>query len=285
VGYTVLVTGATGKTGRPLIPRLVARGIDVRAANRHPVRAEAGVEPVRFDWSDESTYAVALKGADAVYLVAPDPYAHVAELLDTARSAGVRRIVFLSAFGVEQTPAEDPLRRLEILVEGSGIPATILRPGAFMQNFSEPHWSHLDVSIRERDEFALPGGGTATVSWLSTEDIAAVAAVALAEDGHEGAGYTLTGPEALTMAEVAGYISTYAGRPVRHVEADRESVHGGLLAAGFRSGFAAYAADLYVHALSSGAFGVVTDDIATVTGRPPTTFAEYAAGAADAWRR
>ena len=55
-GSTILVTGATGKIGRRLIPLLLRRGITVRAASRSPVAARPAVEPVRFDWTDENTY-------------------------------------------------------------------------------------------------------------------------------------------------------------------------------------------------------------------------------------
>ncbi|MER7134615.1 NmrA family NAD(P)-binding protein [Streptosporangium saharense] len=288
---TVLVTGATGKTGRRLVPQLAARGVTVRTASRNPAPADAHVEPVHFDWSDESTYAAALKEVDAVYVVTANlsgitthQSQQVASLLDAAAVAGARRVVLLSAFGVDQAPAEDPLRRIERVVEEAGMPSTILRPGTFMQNFSEKHWSNLDATIRERDEIAMPGGD-ALVSYVSTHDIAAVAAVALTEDGHDGKAYSLTGREALTLAEVAHHISVAAGRQVRYVESGPQTIRDALLATGMPTDQAEYLTQLFVAAMTTGAFGVVTDDIAAVTGRPATTFAEYAAGAADAWRR
>jgi uncharacterized protein YbjT (DUF2867 family) len=295
VTSTVLVTGATGKTGRRLVPLLAARGAAVRAASRHPARLGGPAEQVAFDWFDETGYAAAVKGADAAYLVVPnpadpavgrraDPAAMVAALLRAAADAAVRRVVLLSAFGVDRAPDDDPLRRVERAVEASGLPSTVLRPGAFMQNFSEPHWSGLDAQIRERDEFALPGG-PARISYLSADDIAAVAAVALTEAGHEGRGYALTGPEGLTHAEVAAHLSAAAGRPIRYVEIGAEPIRRTVLAGGATPEHADYVATLFVTSLSSGALGVVTDDVRAVTGRAPTTFASFAAGAADAWRR
>jgi uncharacterized protein YbjT (DUF2867 family) len=287
---TVLVTGATGKTGRRLIPLLVRRGTTVRAAGRTPAIARPGVEPVRFDWADESTYEAARKGMDAIYVVygdpgvSGDPAEQVRALLDGAVKAGVRRVVLLSALGVDQAPPDDPLRRVELVVESSGIPSTIVRPGAFMQNFSEPHRTRLDESIRERDEIVMPGGD-GVVSWVSAEDIAAVAAAALTESGHEGKGYSVVGPELLTMAQVTTLISAAAGRPITYVEAGRGEVRALLLASGMPPEFADPISEIYVHALTSGEFGVLNDDVATVTGRPPVSFAEFAAGAAPAWRR
>lgn len=181
---TVLVTGPTGKVGRRLIPLLVRRGITVRTAGRSPLPERTGIEPVRFDWTDESTYATARTGVDAMYLVAgpipqPEHDGYIRALLDGAAGAGVERVVLLSIYGVGQAPPDNPLRRIELAVESSGVPYTILRPVAFMQNFSEGlRWREsLAEGIRERDEIADPGGD-GVVSYVSAEDIAAVAATA-----------------------------------------------------------------------------------------------------------
>jgi uncharacterized protein YbjT (DUF2867 family) len=291
VSRTILVTGATGKTGRRLVPLLVRRDVAVRAgSSRVPGAVLPGVEPVRFDWADETTYHAACKGVDAIYLVTGDrttpvyPARQIRAVLDAAAEAGVGRVVLLSAFGVDQAPPEDPLRGIELAVAASRIPATIVRPGAFMQNFSESHWMRVVEGIRERDEIVMPGG-PGIVTWVSTEDIAAVTAAALVEDGHEGKGYAVMGPEPLTLTEVAQHISVAAGRRITYVESGIEEVRAGLIAAGTRPELADQLGAVYIHALTSGAFGVRTDDVATVTGRAPTSFAEYAAGAAGAWRR
>ena len=102
---TILVTGPTGEVGRRLIPLLARRGVTVRAASRSPVVARAGIEPVRFEWTDESTYETARKGVDAMYLVAD----YVRALLDGATGAGVGRVVLLSPYGVDKAPPENPL--------------------------------------------------------------------------------------------------------------------------------------------------------------------------------
>jgi len=286
---TVLVTGPTGKIGRRLIPLLTRRGVQVRAAGRSPVAARRGVEPVHFDWTDRSTYEAARKGVDAIYLCTGGiPQAEhagwVGALLDGAAQAGVRRVVQLSVFGLDQAPPDDPLRRIELAVESCGVPYTILRPGAFMQNFSEFHYTHAAESIRERDEIAMVGGD-GVVSFVSTEDIGAVAAIALTEDGHGGRAYAPMGPEALTLAQVAEHISAAAGRTISYVETDHTGVRDALIAAGAPPETAEHNSRLYAYAMSSGAFGAHNDDILEVTGRPPATFAEYAAGAVAAWRR
>lgn len=286
---TVLVTGATGKTSRRLIPKLLQRGIALRAASRTPALARVGVEPVRFDWLDESSYQPALDGVDAVYLASPQlsghavvSVAHIQKFAHAAAGSGVRRLVLLSSFGVDQAPPEDMLRGLELSVEESGVPSTILRPTAFMQNFSENHWLNLARTIRERGELAMPFDGP-PVSYVSTDDIAAVAALTLTEEGHEGKGYTLTGPEALTVTEVAEHISAAAGRHVRYADPGPDAVRAALLDAGAPADFAGYVGELFRLALTSGAMAAITDAIPALAGRPATPFAEFAADAAGAW--
>lgn len=288
---TVLVTGPTGKVGRRLVPLLARRGITVRTASRSPLPDRAGIGPVRFDWTDESTYEPARKGVDAMYLVAgPVPQRQHADyiraLLDGAAGGGVERVVLLSTFGVGQAPPENPLRQIELAVESSGVPYVIMRPVAFMQNFSEGlRWREsLAEGIRERDEIAGPGGD-GVVSYVSAWDIAAVAAAALTEDGHEGRAYTPAGPEPLTLTEVAEHISWVAGRLIRYVETDRTPIRNALLAAGASAEAAEQNSQLYVHAHGSSVLGVLNDDVLTVTGRAPASFAEFAVDAAAAWRR
>ena len=286
---TILVTGPTGKVGRRLIPLLVRRGATVRAASRSPVMRRPGIEPVRFDWNDNSTYAAARKGVDAIFLVAgPIPSGNHADyirtLLEGATEAGVKRVVLLSTFGVGDAPPENPLRRIELAVESSGVPCTLLRPGAFMQNFSEWHPHYVAEGIRKRDEIVHPGGG-GLVSYVSSMDIAAVAAIALTEDGHAGKAYTPLGPEPLTLTQVAEHISWVSGRSIRYVETDHTPMRVALLAAGASPETAEFNSRLHAYAFSSGMLGATNDDVLNVTGRPPASFGEFAAGAAAAWRK
>lgn len=288
---TILVTGSTGKVGRRLVPVLARRGVTVRAASRSPLANRAGIETVRFDWTDDTTYDAAVVGVNAMYLVAgPIPQAahadYVRALLHDAGRKGAERVVLLSPYGVDKAPPENSLRRIELAVESSGIPWTIVRPGAFMQNFSEGlRWREALVeNIRERDAIEAPGGD-GVVSYVSTEDVAAIVAIALTEDGHAGRSYAPFGPEPLTLSQVADHISWVTGRRIRYIETDRTPIRDALIAAGAPPETAEHNSQLYVRAFSTGMLGVLTDDVLAVTGRPPVSFAEFAVGAAAAWRR
>jgi uncharacterized protein YbjT (DUF2867 family) len=118
VGTTVLVTGPTGKAGRRLIPLLTRRGMTVRTASRSPLPERARIEPVRFDWTDQSTYETARKRVEDVPGRRPDPAArirrYIGVLLDGATGAGAGRVVLLSTFGVDQAPLENALHRIEL---------------------------------------------------------------------------------------------------------------------------------------------------------------------------
>lgn len=277
-----LVLGATGKTGRHLVPDLVLRGVPVKAASRHPEPVRAGVTPVAFDWAKPSTWDGALGGVDRVYVVGPalhtDPTALIAEFLGRAAAAGVTRVVHLSAWGVAQS--ESPLREVERAVEGSGLEWTILRPNWFAQNFSE---SFFLGAITDRGVVLAPSAGAA-VSFVDARDIAAVAAEALTGSGHAGQGYQLSGSRSVTFAEVAAILSQVSGRTIRHEDSSLESFSAYVVSQGVPAAYAGILTGLFEHGIRPGFAAPVTPVVEAVTGRPAMSFADYAADAADAWR-
>lgn len=277
---TTLVLGATGKSGRRLVPLLRERGHEVRSASRRP-----GERRTLFDWDRLETHRPALDGVDAVYLVPPDfvedATPALAPFLELAKKMGVRKVVFVSSLGVE-FPNEAPSsgrHRMERAVCESGIGWTLLRPTGFDQNFSEAF--HLP-QIREQNR-VVSATGDGRVGFVDAADIARVAERALTEATHDGATYAITGPEALTFAETAEIIGRVSGRRVTHHAISSEEFRGMLEQAGVPLEYAALLTRNQ-EAIRNGFGARVTDVVERVTKRAPTTFREYAEGAANAWQ-
>jgi uncharacterized protein YbjT (DUF2867 family) len=268
---TILVLGGTGKTGRRVADRLRAAGATVRTAAR-------GGADVRFDWDDPATWDGALAGAEALYLVPPtlrlDHAPAVLALLDRAESAGVRHVTFLSASGVEHAPPEAALRAIELdLVARDSLTRAIVRPGWFMQNFSEGYFA---PSIAAAGVVSAPTGDGAE-AFVDADDIAAVVAATLLDPAaHAGAEYTLTGPEALTFAEAADLLSPAAGRPIAHIDPPVDEWVAATVAEGAPEPYARMLAMLLGN-VREGRGTAVGDAVERVTGRPARSFAEYAA--------
>jgi uncharacterized protein YbjT (DUF2867 family) len=214
---TYAVIGATGKTGR--------RVADLLETGGHAVRRLARGTTPRFDWEQPDDWAPALDGVDRLYVAyVPDlaaPAAHVAitRLVEAARQAGVQRIVLLSGRG------EQGARRCEDIVLGSGIPATIVSAGWFTQNFTEGALS----GALETGFLALAAGGVRE-PFIDVADVAAVAVEALTGDGHTGRRHEVTGPEPLTLAEVAALLTELTGRDVQYVPMGFEEFHAAVAA-------------------------------------------------------
>jgi uncharacterized protein YbjT (DUF2867 family) len=263
----VLVLGGTGTTGRRVVAGLRANGVTARAATRTP--GEPG--QVRFDWTDRATHAVALRGATAVYLIAPigeaEPARLVAPFLADALDAGVRRVVLLSSSAVtEETPGLGELPKLvRTMPEWA-----VLRPSWFMQNFTGEHL----VAQGVRDGEIVTATGAARVAFVDAGDIAAVAVRALTDPEPHNTGHVLTGPAALSYAEAAGIVAARTGRPVRHRAVGAAEFAALLTASGIPAGFAAVLAALDED-IRHGAEDRVTPAVEQVTGRPARSFETF----------
>ena len=269
---TILVTGATGNVGRPLVSELLNAGAEVRAVTRHPDTANfpAGAKAV-------DSAAAGLAGATAVFLNSRALAGELDTVVASARRAGVTRLVALSAINADDDFSRQPSRfrgdrnkEVEQLAVDSGLEWVSLRPTVFASNFAGM-WS---AQIRAGDVVSGPYADASTAP-IADADIAAVAARALLTDALVGRRIPLTGPQAFTNTELVGVIGAAIGRGLRYQEVAPELVRQRFLALGFAADFA----DAYIAFLSAtvGQRAPVTDDVARVLGRPATPFAQWAA--------
>ena len=270
----VLVTGATGNTGGFVCAELAAAGAAVTAAGRGGGAGPSG-RGVRFDWYDRATWEPALDGVDRIYLIAPtgesSPGSVMRPFLRLARDAGVRRAVLQSSSLIES--GGPTLGDVHAAVAATFPEWAVLRPSWFMQNFSGRH-PHAD-SIRTSGVLTTATDG-GRVGFIDVRDIARVAAHALVSEVPLNCDPILTGPAALSYADVAGIVGRTTGRRVTHVAVDRDDMRRLLVADGMSADYADMLAGLDA-LIADGAEDRVTDEVRRLTGVPPRSFEEFAA--------
>ena len=270
----VLVTGATGKTGRSLVSLLTASGAPYRAASR------GGETP--FDWSEPETWDAALTGAGSVYLVAPtgvaDAYSRMISFAKAAKDKGVRRFVLLSMASVG-AGGFGPGQVHQWLKDNTD-DWTVLCPSAFMENFSE---GPFHASIVTEDAI-YSNTGTGRVPFISTVDIARAAFAALTAPAALNSDFTLTGGESISYDRVAELISQACGRPISHVRISTEAMAQRFVDRGVPNLNAMFLAGAY-ETIASGAQDRLADGFETLTGSAPTTFQAFAEANAHVWKR
>jgi uncharacterized protein YbjT (DUF2867 family) len=216
----IVVTGATGNVGRPLVRALLAAGEEVTAISRRTEGDEAGVRYRQADLADPASLKPVLDGADALFLMIAGSGAGLnpGEILGTVGAAGVRRVVLLTSQSVGTRPgfqAAAPLRAFEESVQRSGAEWTVLRPAGFASNarlWAEPGRAHRTV--------AAPFGDVG-LPVVDPADIAEVAAAALPGGDHAGRTYVLTGPAPVSPREQARALGDVIGEPVRFAALSR----------------------------------------------------------------
>ncbi|MEV0375646.1 NAD(P)H-binding protein [Streptomyces sp. NPDC050636] len=261
----ILVLGGTGKVGSRVVAQLTERGVPVRAASRSG--------RTRFDWDDESTWGPAVDGADAAFLVGlegrPDAGQRMRAFVEFAVSKGVRRLVLLSARGVEDFN-HPQLLVPEQTVRESGARWTILRPSWFAQNFTE---LPLFAEAIEAGGLALPTGD-GLEPFIDAEDIAAVGVAALTEEGHAGQTYDMSGPRLLTFSAAVEEISQATGREIRYVPMEQAEYTAHLAALGAGADEIALMDGLFT-AIREGWNAHLSDGVQRALGREPRDFGAY----------
>lgn len=266
----ILVLGATGNVGTPLVEMLAAKGEKVKAATRKGSKV-AGAESVAFDLTAPEGLDAALQGVDRLYLMVPGSYLKVVELTaPVIKAAAARKIkvVMQSVFGVD---ADDkiPYRQVELALIKSGTPYVILRPNWFADNF-HTYWIHGVKS----GTIAVPAAQGKS-SFIDVRDIAASAAAALTSSKFDGKDFNLTGPAALGYGEAAEILSKVTGRKIAYQPIDDATFIKGLTGAGVPQDYADFLASIF-YPVREGWTAAVSPSVKELTGREPRSLQTYA---------
>jgi uncharacterized protein YbjT (DUF2867 family) len=283
----ILVTGATGIVGSRVVRELQYCGVSIRAFARDTDKAASlfgdGVERSRGDFADAASVRCALGGVDRVFLACanhPRQVEYEIGMIEAAREAGIQRIVKLSALGAEiGSPVAfwDWHAQIEQHLQASGVPAVVLRPSFNMTNL---------LGSAEQIKYArslfAPAGG-ARIAMIDPTDVAAVAAVTLTEDGHDGKTYTLTGPETISFERVAEELSDIINQSIQFVAVPNEAAEHALVESGVPEFVAGQIVAVF-SLLRRGVQNYTTDTVSAIIGRSPHTFAHFAREYADVFQ-
>jgi uncharacterized protein YbjT (DUF2867 family) len=280
----ILVTTA-GKVGAETARLLREQDAPVRVLVRDPDKAAAkaltaaGAEIAVGDLTVPASIDDAMAGVSAVVLVSPAVPAQELNVVASAARAGAAHVVKATS----KASADSPIARrrgqaeIEAGLAASGIPHTLLRSNAYMQNILA-----LAPAIAATSSFGSAAGQGRT-GMVDARDVAAVAAaIASAPVPHAGQTYWLTGPELLSNYDVATALSKLLGRTITYRELTFTENKDAMI----RAGVPEQIAEMNAQAFSLTAEGDaewVTDDVPAILGRPASPFEEFAADHAAAF--
>jgi uncharacterized protein YbjT (DUF2867 family) len=281
---TFLITGATGTVGSRVVELLLARGNRPRIFVRNPEKARAHygdrVDIAVGDLSDTSTLSLALKGVDSLFLITSGP--QIAKLnqeaATAANSAGVTHLVKLSSMDAEQNVGTGAWHAQgEAAIRASGIPFTFVQPTGFMSNALE--WAG---SIKAEGVVRAPTGD-GRIPFIHPADIAAVATEVLTTAKYLGDSLPITGPRALSYAEMTEQIATAIGKPLRFEAVSDEYERRAMTKGGAPAAIIDAHISIY-RSIREGRMAKVTDTVENVLRRKPFSFAEWVQENAAAFR-
>jgi uncharacterized protein YbjT (DUF2867 family) len=275
----ILVTGASGTVGRPVLEEVVKTGKPVKAMYRSAEDARsapARVATVIADFADKATLAKALQGIDAIYLVC-SPIPQLVELesnvIEACKQARVGYLVLNSALGAGDYPKSFPAwhRQVEDKLKASGLQYAIFRPNSFMQNIA----AYNAPSIRAQGAF-YSAMDDAKLSLIDVRDIAAIVAKALTDPAaFAGKTIELNGPEAFSYSEIAAKISRVAERKVQFVNIPEAAQRQGMLDLGMPEWQVNALLELQQYYTVAGKGADVAPPIKDFLGRAPITLDQY----------
>ena len=274
----ILVTGGTGTSGKPIVEALLARAERVRVLARDPEKAASllgpDVEIVRGDLQDVQSIEAAMDGVERALLLtasAPNLLELETNFIKAAESADVRHVVKFSVDLADPNASDMRFMRVhgqaETALRHSALHWTMLQPTFFMQNILGY------AGMAKSGALYLPTGA-GRAPYVDTRDIAAVAAAALTESGHEGRRYVITGPRSVSVADIAATLSDVMDREVKHVDVPPDAAKQALLATGMTEWYADGVNELNA-GLKAGEFDHVTDTVRTVGKKEPTTLEQF----------
>jgi len=277
----ILVTGATGGLGNQVVEFLLRRvpAGNIVALARDPATlhalAEKGVQVRAGDYLDPASLERAFSGVDKLLLVSAraftDAVTQHSNVIGAAKCVGVRHLHYISLQHVEGSTVEIPQvtqwqNETEALLHASGLDVTVLRNTMYFDTLP------FGKSVAEVDIGVPAGRGVG--AFASRRNLAEGAAAVLSSDGHEGKLYTLTGSEAVSMADIALAMSEASGREIDY----REVSVAEFIAARVNEGFPAPVANFFAawfQAIAAGEFSEVTGDLERLLGRPPQTARDF----------
>lgn len=273
----ILVSGAPGKVGTELVRLLALGDREVRVLVHHVERSgevsHPGVEIVEGDLTDRADMHRALRDVETFFLAssANDRQGAVeTAAIEAAVSAGVERIVKLSAYGAaagSPVPFFDWHGQAEETLLHSGVPWTLIRPYLYMQTLLQ------NIPNIQAQGAILNCGEGGVIPFVDARDVAAAAWIVLTTPGHDGTTYELTGPEALSWPEVAIAFGESLGRPVGYVAISASAMAAALSAAGMPGWLVDSLVGLMQFHQTDP--GHVTNTLSALTGRQPRKLSEF----------
>ena len=256
-----LILGSSGKTGRRVINRFIANGLQFRAGSRN--------SEIPFDWYDASSWQKALHGINAVYVVfspdlaVPGAPAIIKNFVQVAKTCGVEHLVLLSGRGEEEA------QTCEKIVINSTLDWTIVRSSWFAQNFSESFF--LDDILS--GQVFLPVGDIKE-PFVDIEDLADIVFESLTDEKHKSQVYEITGPALLSFRDAISDIAVAANRDIEFNHVSMDDYVKYMADAKVPEDYVALIKYLFTEVLD-GRNESLTDGVKQALGREPRSFHSY----------
>jgi uncharacterized protein YbjT (DUF2867 family) len=275
-----LIVGASGTVGSEIVKILKAQGVNVKATTSKAAHTKAGVEYVHVNLATGEGLHVAFDGVDQAFLLSPPGYADhyqiLAPLIQEAKRRSLKKVVLMTAMGANASE-DTPFRTAEIALERSGLNYNIIRPNWFLQNFNT-FWG---AGIKSENKIALPAGDAVT-SFIDTRDVATVAAKLLTSDEFNNQAFDLTGPEAVSHAQVAAALSSKLDKKISYEDIAPVTLQNTLLSWGLPADYVGFMVLIFGF-LKAGYGAAVTNNVEIITGKKPKSLHTYIADYQRSW--